>query len=381
MSLLFQVVFATACRGTHPRLALDALRHLRGPDAERWSDLVLNYHADYRAGSLAPDVQFKDFTSHVLHPPPRDATGRQCGQPWGGAIPAARRWYGATVDALRRQAWSEAVYAAGVLSHYVSDPIMPLHAGQCESEAIVHRAIEWCIFRSYGELQHILDWDLGGYPRVEPSRRDDWLPRLIEQGAELARESYQPVIDHFDLASALKDPLAGMDQECKDRVARCLGAAVVSFARVLDRAFAESAAEPPGVEITIQGFLSALLTPARWIAGQMHDLSERLVIEAIYDEVQRTGKVVLNLPEDDRAVRQAYADEVLKRPLVELDALPAEPAGRLYGQGAAPRLNPNRLITAPVIDNRSGRSGWLSPRTARRDAPHASPRRHADRAA
>jgi len=353
LSLLFQVVFSTACRGTHPRLALDALRHLRGPDAERWVDLFLNYHAEYRAGSLAPDAQFKDFQNHVLHV----AEGG-----WGGAIAAARRWYGTTVDALRRGAWSEAVYSAGVLSHYFSDPFMPLHTGQCESEAIVHRALEWCVFRSFGELQHILDWDQGGYPRVEASRRDDWLTRLIELGAELAHDSYQPVIDHFDLAAAVKDPLTGMDQECKDRLARCLGAAVVGIARVLERAFAEAAVEPPSVEITIQGFLSALLTPGRWIAGQMHDLHERLVIEAIHDEVQRTGKVVVNLPEDDRAVRQFYAAEVLKIPLTELDAQPAAPAGRLHGQGAAPRRNPNRFISAPVIDNRTGTASLLQRR-------------------
>lgn len=364
MSLLFHVVFATACRGTHPRLALDALRHLRGADAERWSDLFLNYHAEYRAGSLAPDVQFKDFTNHVLHVGDKTRGGK----PWGGAIAAARRWYGTTVDALRRQAWSEAVYAAGVLSHYVSDPFMPLHTSQSEGEAIVHRALEWCVFRSYGELQHILDWDQGGYPRVEASRRDDWLPRLIEQGAELAHESYQPVIDHFDLAAAVKDPLTGMDQECKDRIARCLGAAVVSVARVLQRAITDAAVEPPSVEITIQGFLSALLTPARWMAGQMHDLHERLIVEAIHDEVQRTGKLVLNLPEDDRAVRQAYADEVLNCSLVDLDAQPAEPAGRLHGQGTAPRQNPNQYITAPVIDNRSGQSSLLLRRPARRAA-------------
>ena len=350
MSLLFQVVFSTACRGTHPRLALDALRHLRGPDAERWADLFLNYHAEYRAGSLAPDTQFKDFQNHVLHV----AEGG-----WGGAIAAARRWYGTTVDALRRGAWSEAVYAAGVLSHYFSDPFMPLHTGQSEAEAIVHRAVEWCIFRSYGELQHILDWDQGGYPRVEASRRDDWLTRLIEQGAELAHESYQPVIDHFDLAAAVRDPLTGMDQECKDRIARSLGAAVVGLARVLERAFAEAAVEPPAVEITIQGFLSAVLTPGRWIAGQMHDLHERLIVEAIHDEVQRTGKVVVNLPEDDRAVRRGYADEVLKIPLTELDAQPSASTGRLHGQGAAPRRNPNRFITAPVIDNRTGPASVL----------------------
>ncbi len=348
MSLLFQVVFATACRGTHERLALDALRHLRGPDSERWTDLVLHYHGAYRAGAVAPDRQFKDFQNHVLH------VGEEN---WGGAIAAARRWYGQTVDALRRQSWSEAVYAAGVLSHYFSDPAMPLHTAQSEGEAAVHRAVEWSVARAYGELQHILDFDLGGYPRIEAPRSAEWLTQLMLQHAELAREHYQSILDHYDLAAAVKDPQAGMDQECKDRLALCLGCAIVGLARVLERAFAESAAEPPPVEITLQGFFAALAIPGRWLVGGLYDMHERLVVEAIYDEVQRTGKVLQNLPEDDRTVRQMHAEEVLKVRLVELDARPASPTGTLHGQGKPARSNPNRLITAPVIDNRSGSAG------------------------
>ncbi len=347
VSLLFQVVFSSASRGTHPRLALDALRHLRGADAERWTDLFLHHHGAYRSGSIAPDVQFKDFQNHVLHV----SEGN-----WGGAIAAARRWYGKMVDALRRQAWSEAVYSAGVLSHYFSDPAMPLHTAQSESEAGVHRAIEWCVSQSYGELQHILDGDLGGYPRVEPSRSDDWLAKLIQQHAELAHQHYQAVLDHFDLATAVRDPRRGMDQECKDTLAQCLGAAVVGFARVLERAIAESAAQPPQVEITLQGFFAGLAAPPRWIVAQMHDLHERLAIEAIYDEVQRTGKVLQNLPEDDRTVRQLHAEEVLKVSLAELDAQPATPTGTRYGQGKPARTNPTNFITSPVIDNRTGSS-------------------------
>jgi hypothetical protein len=344
LSLLFQVVFSTACRGTHQRLALDALRHLRLPDAERWSDLFLSHHAAYRAGSVAPDEQFKDFQNHVLHPGDDG---------WGGAVGAARRWYGQTVDALRRQAWSEAAYAAGVLSHYFSDPFMPLHTGQCEAEAAIHRPLEISIARSYGELQHILDCDLGGYPRLDASRRDDWLSRLIQQGAEQAHENYQAVIDHFDLAAAARDPRCGMDQECKDRIARCLGSAVAGLARVLERAIAEAQAAPPHVEITVQGFLAALAAPARWLASQAHDLHQRLIVEAIHDELLRTGKVRENLPEDDRVVRQLHALEVLRVPLGQLDAEGSPPAGTRHGQGAPPRANPNRYITSPVIDNRT----------------------------
>ena len=57
-------------------LAVDALRHLRGADAERWSDLFLHHYGEYLAGSEAPDERFKDFRNHVLHV----AEGQ-----WGGA--------------------------------------------------------------------------------------------------------------------------------------------------------------------------------------------------------------------------------------------------------------------------------------------------------
>lgn len=46
MSLLYAVVFASRCRSNHHRLAVDALRHLQSPDAERWRNLLLHHHAD-----------------------------------------------------------------------------------------------------------------------------------------------------------------------------------------------------------------------------------------------------------------------------------------------------------------------------------------------
>jgi hypothetical protein len=381
VSLLFQLVFTTKCRNTHHRLAMDALRHLRGADAERWTDLLLHYHGVYLAGSKAPDDQFKDFTNHVLHVGDKE---------WGGAIGAARRWYAATVDALRRHSWCDAAYSAGVLSHYFSDPFMPLHTGQSAAEPVVHRALEWSIAKSYGELQHILEFDQGGYPHVLVPRRDDWLAHMIRQGAREANTHYQTLIDHYNVAAGARDPLAGMDQECKDRVARCLGSAVVGLARVLERAFAEAAVEPPRVENTLAGFFAALTTPLRWVTNQMHDLHQRLVVEAIYDEYQRTGKVQENLPEDERVVRQWYAEEILKVPLSQLESEPTPAPGQKHGTGAAERPAIDRLITAPALEGGGSRSplatyrrsrpvlgrGWRSTRSARssRNDSSAAPR-------
>lgn len=360
MSLLLSVVFRSVCHSTHHRLAVDALRHLRGPDAERWSDLLLHHYREYLAGSEAPDTRFKDFRNHVLHVEESN---------WGGAPPEARRWYGRLIDALRRREWAESAFAAGVLSHYFADPFMPLHTARSEEDTKVHRAIEWCIDQSYGRLQQIIEHDHFGYPQIETPRSDDWLEKMIHTGAELANEHYEPVLQHFDLGRAVRDPLAGMDQECQDRIALCLAHAVVGFARVLERALAEAEVEPPHAETTMQGFLVAACAPFRKMGHHMQDLSERMAIDALFDEAQRTGKVIKNLSESDREIRRAHAEEVLRLPLHKLDHQATSLTGTLHGSGAVERFHPNRLITEPVFPTDAPVS------TAWRDAQ----RRHQDR--
>jgi len=340
VSLLLSTVFRSVCRSTHHRIAVDALRHLRGPDAERWSDLVLHHHAEYLAGSEAPDVRFKDFRNHVLHV---NENG------WGGAPQEACRWYGRLVDACRRREWSEAAFAAGVLSHYFCDPFMPLHTARSEEDTKVHRAIEWSIDKSYGRLQQIIERDHGGYPQLETPRSSDWLEKMVHIGAELSHEHYEPVLAHYDLARAAREAQAGMDQECQDRIAHCLAHAVVALARVLERALIEAEVEPPHSETTMQGFFVAASVPFRRVTNHLQDLSERMAIEAMFDEAQRTGKVIKNLSEDDREVRRAHAEEVLRLPLHQLDHQAVGLTGALHGSGAIERLHPNRLITSPVF--------------------------------
>ena len=340
MSLLLQVVFKSVCRTTHHRIAVDALRHLRLPEAERWTDLLLAHHGEYLRGAMAPDERFQDFRNHVLHV----AEGY-----WGGAPEEAERWYARLVDALRRREWAEAAFAAGAGSHYFTDPFMPLHTACSEADTKVHRPIEWCIKKSYGRLQQIVERDQGGYPELETPRGDDWLRRMVTTGAELAHEHYDAVLQHFDLTAATRDPLAGMDQECQDRVAQCLSHAVIGWARVLERAIAAAETEPPAVETTLQGFAGALAAPFRAIGSHMSDLGERMVIEAIEDEAKRTGKVVKNLAPSQRDVRRLHAEEVLRVPLFQLDQQSAGLTGTLYGSGQPPRYLPNRLDATPIL--------------------------------
>ena len=64
------------------------------------------------------------------------------------------------VKALERKDWKIAVYDAGILSHYYTDPIHPFHTGQSEEEANIE------------DIQGLFRRLAGGERRSEPSVLD-----------------------------------------------------------------------------------------------------------------------------------------------------------------------------------------------------------------
>jgi hypothetical protein len=213
----------------------------------------------------------------------------------------------------------------------------------------VHRALEWSVCKSYGELQNILDQDQGGYPRWECPTGADWLAQTIRRAAEIANEHYETCIDHYDLAEGTRNPLRGLDQTLKDCLAQCLGYAVVGLARIIERLVDEAQAVPPFVDVTLQGIVAAAKMPYRVLAKQFEDVREREALRLIYDEFERTGKVVQNLPPDDAEVRRQHAEEVLRTSLTKLNAQPIRPPGQAHGQGAAKRIRSRRTVTTVSI--------------------------------
>ena len=310
MSLLYAVVFASRCRSNHHRLAVDALRHLRSPDASDWHDLLLHYHQDYLAGAKAPDDEFKDFKNHVLHV--RDNN-------WGGAREACEEWYRRAVSALRAKDWKQGAWCAGVMSHYYVDPLQPFHTHQTEEENVIHRAVEWSFSKSYGTFQRILEAN-GGYPEVAVPDGEDWLAQMVLAGAKASNPHYELVIDHYDHAAGVKDPPSGLDDTLREVVAGLIGRAAVGLARILDRAFAEAAVRPPKVGSNLQAFFLATEIPIQAVLNTIDDANARREVEAQYEEFRRTGKVRATLGEDDKVVRELYASEVMKTPLSSLDA-------------------------------------------------------------
>ena len=333
MSLFYRLVLNSICRSNHHRLAIAALKHLRGKDAETWRDLLLHHHGAYLEGAKAPDEVFKDFKNHVLHP--RDGD-------WGGAPVAAREWYRRTVRAFAQKDWKQAVYCAGVMSHYVVDPIQPLHTGQTEEENVIHRAVEWSFSKSYAELQRILEQDLGGYPEVAISPGSDWLEQTIRAGARLANQHYDTVVDHFNFKAAVKNPEAGLDQELKDLTAKLIGHATILLARVLERAFAEAAVAPPKVSLTLDTLFAVIKVPINTVLKGIADAGERILVERQFEEFRKTGKLRATLSEDDKLVRELHATEVLKKPISTLDAQWPRETGTAHGTGT-PARSPKKV--------------------------------------
>jgi predicted flap endonuclease-1-like 5' DNA nuclease len=300
MSLLYRIVYAAHANGTHHKLALDALNRLRDDDAERWRNLFLKHADAYLEGSKAPDKQFKDFVNHVLH---------VHDDYWGGAPEKAESWYGRLIEALRNGAWRDAAFAAGVLSHYYTDPIQPFHTAQSEAESAIHRACEWSISRSYDAIFK-LGRDKFAHLDVAVPDGEAWLKEMVCRGAETSNRYYEKLIVHYDIHRGASDPPMGLDDVSRLALAELLAYAAAGFARILDRAFEESGARPPPVSLTVETFLATLQIPSKWVEKRLTDAEDRAVVRAMYAELQSTGRVEATLPEDDRVVRDLYELQV-----------------------------------------------------------------------
>lgn len=305
MSALFRILYAAHANGTHHKLALDALEYMEREDREAWTRVFLKYATLYLEGSKAPDVSFKDFKNHVLH---------VAESYWGGAPEKVEAWYAHTVTALREQRWADAVYAAGVLSHYVTDPIHPFHTGQTEAENSVHRACEWTINRSYNDLRKLGEARFAG---LEVKRHDGngWLKETVCDGAEFSHRYYEKLIAHYDINRGTVRPEEGLDDVGRTIVAELLIYAAKSFGLIVNRAIAESGAAAPDVPLSLETVIAALNMPAKWIEKKLTNAEDRRIVQAMYDELKATGKVEHSLPEDDRVIRDLHKREVLDRTL------------------------------------------------------------------
>ena len=295
MSLLYRILYAAHANGTHHKLALQGVRLMGGSNAEQWRSLFLSQAEGLLEGSKAPDKVFKDFQNHCLHvadDPTKD---------WGGACQAAENWYRDLVQALACGDWSDAAYSAGVLSHYYTDPLMPFHTGSSDAEAVIHRAAEWSVNKSFETL-----WAAAPTVSLPPYEvRDGWVSALVRDGACASHAHYQTLIDDYDFDVGAKEPEKGFGPKANKALSALLAQAAAGFARLLERACAESGANAPEVSMTVAAAIAGLKIPVKWVTNKIEDASDRAEVLRIYAELQKTGALERNLPEESREVRHA----------------------------------------------------------------------------
>ena len=332
MSALFRIVYATHANGTHHKLALDGLDAMPRADKEAWSRVFLKHVERYLEGSKAPDVTFKDFKNHVLHVSENY---------WGGAPEKADEWYRRTVAELKAGNWPEASYAAGVLSHYYTDPVMPFHTGQTEAENAIHRASEWSINRSYNALRAIGEKRFANIDIPVPTGAN-WLKEFVCDGAEFSHRYYEKLIAHYDIHKGTVRPEDGLDDVARTVVAELLMYAAKGYGRVLDAAISEAGVAAPDVTLTAETFLAMTQIPRKFIEKRLTNEEDRKLVAAIYDELKTTGRVENSLSEDDRTIRDLHRKEVLEPQLAQRNDARA---ARLQRSSAAAKQTPPMIAT------------------------------------
>jgi hypothetical protein len=332
MSALFRIVYATHANGTHHKLALDGLDAMPRADKEAWSRVFLKHVERYLEGSKAPDVTFKDFKNHVLHVSENY---------WGGAPEKADEWYRRTVAELKAGNWPEAAYAAGVLSHYYTDPVMPFHTGQTEAENAIHRATEWSINRSYNALRAIGEKRFANIDVPVPMGAN-WLKEFVCHGAEFSHRYYEKLIAHYDIHKGTVRPEDGLDDIARTIVAELLMYAANGYGRLLDAAISEAGVAVPDVTLTAETFLAMTQIPRKFIEKRLTNEEDRKLVAAIYDELKTTGRVENSLSDDDRTIRDLHRKEVLEPQLTQRNDTRA---ARLQGSSASAKQTPPMIAT------------------------------------
>ncbi len=288
MEIIFNIALKSMSRSVHHKVAVEALRLI--PD--EWRKLFLKNINIYLKGSKAPDKEFHDFMNHVYH----------VHQDWGGAPKSAQEWYNKLVELLQNKKWTEAVYAAGVLSHYYADVSHPFHTGQTEAEARIHSYTEFGAAEIYQKKIH---------PFLKLELSQNITNDVTEFTKNMAKESFEyyvDFLDEFDTSKASKNKWGkAYSQRLIDITIDLLSHAISGYASLLNKAINEAGVSPPRTNLALQSFINILNIPIYWILRKMDKNEKKKITRAIEKEVKETGKAFHSLSEDDRTIVTEYS--------------------------------------------------------------------------
>lgn len=295
------ILRASHCHSTHDYFAIDALPMVQTEPGRRLVRVLLRHHDRYLRGATDPDKRFRDFQNHVIH-----VTDGY----WGGAPRVAHAWYDRMQRYLRSNRYGDAAHAAGVLSHYFTDPMMPLHTQQSDRERLLHRPIEWSIRHAYDSIFKLWRDD---QTRIvfDLSSRADWLGEAMLHAARFANRTYFPLLETYDLDASRKDPAAGLGIVARRSLSELFGLAITGWARVIERAAgdAEAAMGTPlaSSSLSAGAVIATVRSPFRWWFHRIEKKIDDEKISQLISEYQRTGTLRQHLPDEVDVVHRVIA--------------------------------------------------------------------------
>lgn len=341
MSTLISILRAVHCRSTHHFFAIDALDRIDTPNGRRLASVLLANYQEYLNGAKDPDTKFKDFQNHVIHVSDNN---------WGGAPKACETWLARAIEDMHNSDWKAAAYSIGVLSHYFTDPLMPLHTAQHPSEAVVHRPLEWSVCKAYDRIFRRCTNQVSFPIEAGPG----WMSKAVLAGAAIAHKHYMPLIEYYDLKKGVLDPPSGLDSRSRAILTEIFDYALTGWARVLDRIAKLAVVEIPICPLSFATVMAAVNVPAAWVVGRISDASEQRAVKAIFDEYQATGQVVKNVAPEIRAVASvkplppAERPKPVKKVLAASRAEPLPPVQPIAPPALVPKFEP--AIPKPLIE-------------------------------
>ena len=304
MNTIVAILRAAHCKSTHHFFAIDALDEVTTERGKSFANLLLANYGDYLQGAKDPDTVFKDFENHVLHV--RDGY-------WGGAARTAEKWLEKTNTLLTAGNWKEAAYSTGVLSHYFTDPFMPLHTAQSPRETIFHRPLEWSVCCSYQSIFKMASED-SGLESFPISSGRDWLTDGILRGATMANRYYDPLMDDYDIKESAKHPELALGLDSKKSLAKIFTWVLTAWGSAIDRIANDSSAALPSISLAIPTLLAGVQIPMKMIVAAMDTAQQRSEVERILDEFQQTGNVVRNVSPEQKTVSTIKKERPELRP-------------------------------------------------------------------
>lgn len=290
--LLHATIRLTQCCDTHHRFALDALPLVQTDAGKRLVQMILRYYWRYLTGATDPDSRFCDFQNHVIHA--RDGF-------WGGAPRVAHQWYDRLQRYLATDRYSDAAHAAGVLSHYFTDPLQPLHTQHDVREKILHGPIEWSVHRSYRSI--LRGWKQNELRIVfQLSDSFGWLGEAILHGARYANRKFEILMDDYDLGRSINQPAAALTADAHAALSELFGLAITGWARVIERAASEAEelrGQPlPSFSTALPTIVAMLRVPTRLTYRWLDNRRRRFELAQLIEEFLVTGTLKQHLPHD-----------------------------------------------------------------------------------